>query len=240
MTRRRPPLTERRLAGESAPSHVPSHLVAVPSPTATGSRSQDPALALRVGGDGVVLGVEPHGGPLGVRLFRAAATRVVLVGSPHCAQVVAYRAVATGARIVVSTARPQIWSPLANAGPTEVRPVDATAERGRRTHPLLYIDDAPPYGRPPELPTARWTTVLTVREALTHRDAELLERADLMLLQPLTPAEADVLASARKNPGITTGLPPDVLTVVHRGGHSWGRLSVTPIEHHYFGPALRR
>ncbi|GAA3386905.1 hypothetical protein GCM10020369_27360 [Cryptosporangium minutisporangium] len=204
-------------------------------------------LPLRVGGDGTVLGVDPHGAPLAVRLFRAAPTRIVLVGSPRCAQLTAFRTLASGAQVVVGTARPQTWAPLVGAAPpgtVAVRPADAPPlASGRRTRPLLHIDDAPPYDTPPELPAGRWTTVVTLREALTHREAELVEHADLVLLQPLVQTEAEVLASALRVPGIDqrlARLPADVLTVADRRGVRWGRLSVTPIEHHSFGPALRR
>ncbi|MFG1920449.1 hypothetical protein [Cryptosporangium sp. NPDC048952] len=225
MIRRRPPLAEPRPISDAAPGHVPSNLVL----------NDDPALSLRIGGDGVVLGVEPNGAPLGVRLFRPTPTRAVFVGAPNCAQLIAFRAVAAGAHVVVSTGRPGTWTFLASQG-IPVRPVDSTPETATRTRPVLYVDDAPPYGRPPELPTNRWTTVLTIREVLTHREAGLIEHADLLLLQPLTPAEADVLPPPRR---IDQPLPADALTVASRSGVRWGRVAVTPTEHHYLGPARR-
>lgn len=234
MNRRHPPLAERRPAG-TEPSQVPAQAIGWES------------ITLQVGGDGTVLGVDPRGAPLIVRLFRAAPTRIVLVGSPRCAQLIAFRALASGAQAVVGTARPEAWTPLTRSAPpgtVVVRPGDAPpAASGRRTRPLLHIDDAPPYGTPPELPTGRWTTVVTLREALTHREAELLDHADLVVLQPLVQAEVDVLASVLRVPGVDqrlARLPADVLTVVDRHSVRWGRLSVTPIEHRSFGPALRR
>lgn len=236
MTRRRPPLAERRAVtpvGDTVPGVLPSHLVRSPV------GGPEPALALRLGGDGVVLGVDRHGGPLGVRLFRPAATRIVFVGSPRGAQLVAFRVLATGADVVVGTARPATWNPIAALG-VPVRSADSAPGTGRRTRPLLHVDDAPPHDRPPKLPDARWTTVLTLRDALTHRDVELVERADLLLVQSLTPAEADVLTSARRLPQRIPVPPPDVLTVVHARGVRWGRLAVTPVEQHYLGQVLRR
>ncbi|SHN03499.1 hypothetical protein [Cryptosporangium aurantiacum] len=235
MSRRHPPLADSHPQNVE-PGHLPSHHFAA-----------DPATALAIGGDGTVLGVDPQGAPLSVRLFRPSLTRVVLVGSPRCAQLIGYRALACGAQLTVGTARPQVWTPLVSAAtpdPVAVRPFDAEPfTTGRRTRPLLHFDDAPPYGTPPELPAGRWTTVVTIRELLTHREAELLERADLVVLQPLVAAEVDVLASALRAPGADqrlTHLPADVLTVADRRGVRWGRLSVTPIESRYFGPALRR
>ncbi|MFI5955631.1 hypothetical protein [Cryptosporangium sp. NPDC051539] len=255
MSKRRPPLAERRSAiaiGESGPGQIPSHVFSVDPDATSGVTDQSAGLAgalpLRVGGEGTVLGIDPHGKPLAVRLFRPTQTRVVLVGSPRCAQLIAFRSLASGARVTIGTARPQVWAPITAAAPpgtVAIRPVDAepAEQPGTRTRPLLYLDDAPPYGVPPELPSGRWTTVLTIREALTHREAELLERADLVAAQPLVPAEVEVLSSALKVPGIDdrlSRLPADVLTVAHPRGVRFGRLTVTQTEQHFFGPALRR
>ncbi|TQS43807.1 hypothetical protein [Cryptosporangium phraense] len=255
MTKRRPPLAERRSAiavGETGPGQVPSHVFSITADASASAIDQSAGLAgalpLRVGGEGTVLAVDPHGQPLAVRLFRPTTTRIVLVGSPRCAQLIAFRSLATGARVAIGTARPQIWTPITAAAPpgtVTVGPVDADPVEppGRRTRPLLYLDDAPPYGAPPELPAGRWTTILTIREALTHRESELLERADLVAVQPLVPAEVEVLTSVLKLPGIDerlARLPADVLTVAHRRGVRFGRLTVTQTEQHFFGSALRR
>jgi len=264
MSRRHPPLAERRPATPAStdlPGPISSHLV----PDAR-------TLSLRIGGEGTVLGVDPHGRPLTVRLFRPTQTRIVLVGSPRCAQLVVYRALACGARAVIDTARPQVWSAITAAAPpgtVTVRPLDAgPAPTGGRTHPVLHVDDSPPGDRwneppggrwnespdgrwngspdgthPPELPDGRWTTLLTLREALTPREVALLDRADLLLLQPLASSEVAVLTTVLRVPGVDdrlARLPADVLTVAHRRGVRWGRLSVTGIEHHHFGRALRR
>ncbi|WP_344652035.1 hypothetical protein [Cryptosporangium japonicum] len=242
---------------------MPTHVV-------SGSGS---ALSLRVGGDGVVLGHQ-QSAPLSVRLFRSAHTRALFVGSPACAQLIAYRALATGAHVIVNTARPRVWAPIAAHGAL-IQPFDAhpetadglpvppfdthsetadglpvppthngepdltnqdtrnkpTPEAAHRTQPLLYINDAP---TPPDLPTTPWTTVLTIREALTPRETTLIDHADLLLLQPLTPQETALIPQK-----ISPHQPPTTLTIVDRHRVRSGHLHITPVENHYFGPALR-
>lgn len=245
---RRPPLAEHRPAisvGQAGPGHVPSHLFDTEPSPANADQALAGSLPLQVGGAGTVLAIDPHGKPVSVRLFRSSSTRVMLVGSPRCAQLIAFRTLAAGASVVVGTARPQVWAPLGRqTDSVTIQPVDAEGTpTGRRTRPLLYLDDAPPYGAVPDIPVGRWTTALTIREALTHREAQLLDSADLVLLQPLVPAEVDVAASVLKAPGVDqrlSRLPADVLTVVHRREVRWGRLSVTAAEKQFFGHALRR
>src|SRR5205085_2455815 len=73
-----------------------------------------------IGGDGVMIGIDRHGVPLAVRLFRLEPTRVSLVGGPVCAQLLTLRALAVGAQVVVQSTRPQAWEALQrNLGPAE-------------------------------------------------------------------------------------------------------------------------
>ncbi|SNS18095.1 type VII secretion protein EccE [Actinoplanes regularis] len=70
-------------------------------------------LVLPTGRAGVVVGRDRHGRPLQVRLFRPEPTQVMLVGGLQCAQLLAFRALAVGARVLVRTRRPQEWVPFA-------------------------------------------------------------------------------------------------------------------------------
>lgn len=69
-------------------------------------------LHLPVGTSGLMLGRNRHGNPVVARLFRPEQTRVLLVGGVRCAQLVALRAMALGARVMVQTARPRAWEPF--------------------------------------------------------------------------------------------------------------------------------
>lgn len=79
------------------------------------SLDQLAALALPVGDDGMVIGVDAHGRPAVLGINRPTPYDVTLIGGLWTAQVLALRAAATGARIVVETGRAQTWTGLAHA-----------------------------------------------------------------------------------------------------------------------------
>ncbi len=64
-------------------------------------------LALPIGDDGVVIGVDAQGQPAVLGLNRPTPYDVVLIGGLWTAQVLALRAAATGARVAVETGRPR-------------------------------------------------------------------------------------------------------------------------------------
>ena len=115
------------------------------------------ALALPVGDDGVVIGTDQASRPAVISLFKPRAVDVALVGGAYMAQLIALRATATGARVVVETARPQLWAPLAqNAGGGQqviaVVPCAewATSARPRRPRSCCCATAAPaPRAAPP-------------------------------------------------------------------------------------------
>ncbi|MET7420296.1 type VII secretion protein EccE [Dactylosporangium sp. NPDC005555] len=79
-----------------------------------------------------------------------------------------------------------------------------------------------------------WRATLVIRDELTPGDADLLTRADLVFLQPLTPPEAviatDVLGLEASASWLTR-IPPEMLgIVVSRHTVRWAHLSPTPIE----------
>jgi type VII secretion protein EccE len=81
---------------------------------AAGARPR-PALdgwELSLGEAGLMVGANRHGGAVTVRLFRPESTRVLLVGGVRAAQLLALRAMALGALVVVQTARPRVWEPF--------------------------------------------------------------------------------------------------------------------------------
>lgn len=73
------------------------------------------SLALPVGDDGVVIGVDAEGRPAVLGINRPTPYEVTLIGGLWTAQVLALRAAATGARVAVETGRGQAWSGLAQA-----------------------------------------------------------------------------------------------------------------------------
>ena len=143
---------------------------------ATGPGASPPdaldGLELPVGSAGLMLGSNRHGAPVVARLFRPEQTRALLIGGVRCAQLVALRAMAVGARVVVQTARPQAWEPFVRgaAVPGEsiaVVPPGARADRtGLRLHPLLVVVDVGPVGadtRPGTAGRPPWWSVTSSR-----------------------------------------------------------------------------
>jgi hypothetical protein len=160
------------------------------------TKSQLPALALPVSDDGVVIGVDPSREPAVLGLFRRRPLDLVLVGGVYVTQLIVVRAAATGARIVVETARPDAWTNVAqNTGGGQqcvtIVPVGRVGALGASMQsPVLVIRDAG--ARPPRSRTikAAWQSTLTLLPYLDPRAAGLLGTVDMAALQRVSPQEA--------------------------------------------------
>jgi hypothetical protein len=158
------------------------------------------ALAFPVGDDGVVIGTDAAHRPAVLGLFRPRSMDGVLVAGSYLAQLIALRAVATGARVVIETARPELWTALAqNASGGQqvvavvpVRRVGALAATA--ASPVLLIRDCgarPPKSAAPKTP---WQTTFTLLPFLDPGYAGQLVGADLVALQRVSPQEAELAA----------------------------------------------
>ncbi|WP_457033440.1 hypothetical protein [Kitasatospora sp. P5_F3] len=158
------------------------------------------ALAFPVGDDGVVIGVDPQHQPAVLGLFRPTSYELVLVGGLWTAQVIALRAAATGARIAVETGRPQAWSSMAQAAGggqpcVTVHQVGRLGAQGASVaSPVLVVRDLG--ARPPRsrLSASPWQTTLTLLPYLGPNAARVLNAADLVGIQRVSPQEAELLA----------------------------------------------
>lgn len=205
-------------------------------------------LELPAGGAGLMLGSNRHGAPVITRLFRPEQTRALVVGGVRCAQLIALRAMALGARVVVQTARPQAWEPFVRgaAVPGESIAVVAPGRAleippGTALHPLLVVVDVGPVG-PDSRPGAGWQATLVVRDEFLPADVDLASRADLLVFQPLRPDEAALAGSALglgEAAQWLTQIRQDMVGVVNRRAVRWVALSVTPIEAQLIGPPSR-
>ncbi|GHD43471.1 hypothetical protein [Streptomyces galbus] len=165
------------------------------------------ALALPLGDDGVVAGVNAAGQPAVLGVSRPTPYDIVLIGSLWTAQVLALRATATGARVAVETGRPQQWSQLVQAvgggqaGMT-VHDVGRVPPQGASAGaPVLVVRDCgmrPPRGR---VTSAPWQAVLTLLPYLSPVAPRLMRQAPLVGVQRVSPDEAREI-------GRVTGLPP--------------------------------
>lgn len=202
-----------------------------------------------IGGDGLVLGVDRHGAAVTVRVFRPEPTTLLLVGAVRAAQLLTLRALALGAQVVVRSGRPGVWEPFVRAvsAPGHLVAVvpagqSVVGASGTALRPQLVVDDAAPSAGALPVPPAPWRTVLTVREELTPADIDPLARADLVVAQPLNPAEAALAAQALGLGDVGEWLARirgDMVGVVHRRSIRWAVLATTQIEQQLLGTVAR-
>lgn len=167
---------------------------------------QAPAFTVPVGDDGVVIGNDTLGQPAVLGLFRPSPFDVVLVGGLWFAQVLALRAAATGARVVVETGRGQAWQPMAQAAGggmpcVTVHQVGQVAPQGPSVSgPVLVLRDCG--ARPPRsrLAAVPWQSVVTLLPYLGPTAPRLLASAGLVGVQRVSPDEAAIV-------GRVMGLP---------------------------------
>ncbi|MFZ4190484.1 hypothetical protein [Streptomyces pseudogriseolus] len=164
------------------------------------------ALALPIGDDGVVIGVDAQGQPAVLGLNRPTPYDVVLIGGLWTAQVLALRAAATGARVAVETGRAQAWTQMMHAmgggqNGLAVYDVGRVPPQGASAGtPVLVVRDCgmrPPRGR---VVSGPWQSVLTLLPYLSPVAPRLVRQARLVGVQRISPDEAAEL-------GRTMGLP---------------------------------
>lgn len=179
-----------------------------------GADDQLGSMALPIGDDGVVIGVDVQRQPVTLGVNRPSPFDVVLVGGLWMAQVIAFRTVATGARVAVETGRPQVWTTLAQAAgggqpcvtihePGRVPPQGASV-----AGPVLIVRDCgvqPPRGR---VTAAAWQSVLTLLPYLGRSAPRLLENADLVGVQRVSPQEAEAIGRVLTVPGADVDVLP--------------------------------
>jgi hypothetical protein len=244
----------RRLDGEQLPGLAatlplgvaPAAVPGLPSEVQPAERSD--GMLLPVGTSGLMLGRNRHGSPVVARLFRPEQTRMLLVGGVRCAQLIALRAMALGARVVVQTARPQAWEPFVRGAsvPGEsiaVVPPGRAVEiaPGSALHPLLVVVDVGPVGAD-NRPGAGWQATLVVRDDFGAADVDVASRADLLIVQPLRTEEATLLGGALGLGEVAqwmTRIRPDMVGVVNRRAVRWAALAETPIEGQLIGTPSR-
>ncbi|WP_246201633.1 hypothetical protein [Streptomyces alboniger] len=154
------------------------------------------ALALPIGDDGVVIGVDAQGQPAVLGVSRPTPYDVLLIGGLWTAQVIALRAVAIGTRVAVETGRAGAWGQLVQAlgvGPSgmAVHDVGRVPPQGASAgSAVLVVRDCgmrPPRGR---VVAGPWQSVLTVLPYLSPVAPRLMRQARLVGVQRVSPDEA--------------------------------------------------
>ncbi|HKT05742.1 MAG TPA: type VII secretion protein EccE, partial [Rugosimonospora sp.] len=201
----------------------------------------------RVPRAGLVLGRDRHGEPVAVRLAGPEPVRAVLAGGVRAGALLAVRALALGTQLVVQSSRPEVWEALLRGvslpGDT-VRLVPAgqpvaLAPASPLVPQLVVLDTGDPDAT---AEPAAWRTTLVVRDGVAATDLDALARADLVILQPLSAAEAALAGRALHLGGSQdwlTMIRADMVGVVSRGVVRWLRLSATPIETQVIGAPER-
>ncbi|WP_422754735.1 hypothetical protein [Micromonospora sp. WMMD708] len=199
---------------------------------------------------GLVLGADRRRAAVTIRLFRPEPTRVTLVGGVWAGQLVAFRALALGARVVVLTTEPTTWAGFGPAalGRVEVRADDRPVPTdGTPQQPTLIVRDLPSGATRPAASGAAapgsWQAELTVVRRLDPGTASALRDSDLCVLQRLSADESVTAQQALRLPPdsgrFLQVMADDMLTLVGGGAdrHLW--ISQTPVEQHLLGAPRR-
>ncbi|MER0243065.1 hypothetical protein AAHZ94_13725 [Streptomyces sp. HSW2009] len=207
------------------------------------------ALSLPIGDDGVVIGADQQQRPVTLGLSRPAPYDVVLVGGLWTAQVLALRAAGAGLRVAAETGRAPAWASLVQAAGGG-HPCMVTHEVGRVAPqgpsvrgPVLGVRDCgmrPPRGR---VASAPWQSVLTLLPYVSQVAPRLLEHADLVGIQRVSPDEAAtvgrVLALPDADVEALSSLPDDVTLWCTRGFRQYVSIRATDIETALLGAPRR-
>ncbi|QEU91462.1 hypothetical protein [Streptomyces kanamyceticus] len=171
------------------------------------SVEQVDALALPIGDDGIVIGVDAQGEPATLGVNRPTPYDMVFVGGLWTAQVIALRAAATGARVAVETGRTGAWARLVQAlgvgqRSMSVHDVGRVPPQGASAgSPVLVVRDCgmrPPRGR---VVSGPWQSVLTVLPYLSPVAPRLMRQARLVGVQRVSPDEAVQIGRSLGLPG---------------------------------------
>ncbi|MGA8114195.1 MAG: hypothetical protein WCA46_11080, partial [Actinocatenispora sp.] len=198
---------------------------------------------------GLVLGRDSNKAPVMVRMFRDEPTRLSLIGGLWAARLLVFRALATGARVVVFTPRPTEWQGFGRwATGRDDRVAVMPGERpvtvgATATSPALLLYDVGPHGatQPPAL--GPWQTQLTVLRQFTSYGFASVQASNMVLLQRLATSEAHVAASVlRLDPeseALLQVLRDDMLAVLGGQADRYLWLNPTEIESQQFGAPQR-
>ncbi|WP_030910986.1 hypothetical protein [Streptomyces sp. NRRL F-5126] len=161
------------------------------------SLDQLESLALPVGDDGVMIGVDANSRPAVLGVNRPAPYDVTLIGGLWTAQILALRAAATGARVAVETGRTQVWAALAQAAGggqpcITLHDVGRVPPQGASAgSPVVIVRDCgmrPPRGR---VVSAPWQSVVTLLPYLSPVAPRLMRKSDLVGVQRVSPDEGE-------------------------------------------------
>jgi hypothetical protein len=206
-----------------------------------------------VDADGVILGRDSTGRAVTLRWFDAVPRRVVFIGGWWAAQILVSRCLAVGAMVAVdagnavdaggTVANGNQWIALgrfATGANGRVRPVPPNIDEWPATaaQPVLRLRDVGP-GAPVPDPRRPWHTELTVLSRVGPATGQTIAAADVVLVQRLSHADADLVRLALDlGPEYTPllGAMENEMVAAFGGGvvrYTW--LTPTPVERQLFG-----
>jgi hypothetical protein len=215
----------------------------------TVSRSALAQIRLSPANSGLILGMDRHKSPVLLRMFGPTPTRVALVGGVWAGQLVAFRALALGTRVVVVTTDPYAWQGFGERATGQADRVAVTtvdqppALTGSVRQPVLVIYDQGGVGANAPQPLAPWQTQLTILRRLDQVGVSSVRDSDLVMLQRLTGPEATVAGAALRLPASSTQflqvMANDMVALVGGGTERYVWLTQTEVERQYAGAPRR-
>jgi hypothetical protein len=219
-------------SGRLARLRIGSHLV---------SRPALAQLTMASVGAGLLIGADRHEAPVSVRVFRPEATRLAVVGRLWTGRMLAFRAFAVGARVVVITSSPSAWQEFGyRATGSQDRVLTLEPQQpltlvGTPQQPVLVVDEL---GVTPQ-PLAPWQTQVTVLRQAEPTGLPLLQESDLVVLQRMRAEEAEMVGKALRLRAASVRylqvMPEDMVSLVAQSAEYYVTLSQTDVEREYTG-----
>jgi hypothetical protein len=231
---------QRGLSGRLARLRIGSHTA---SPAALSQ------LRISSANSGLILGADRQQRPVSVRLFRSEPTRITLVGGTWAGQLVAFRALALGARVAVVTAQPYVWQDFgaravgqgdqfAVLSADQPLAVTATAQE-----PVLIVNDLGSVGATGPQSLGPWHAELTVLRQLDQSTVSAVQNCDVVMLQRLRGPEAALAGAALRLPAsgvqFLQVMAEDMVALVGDGTERYIWFTATEVERQYAGPPRR-
>jgi hypothetical protein len=198
---------------------------------------------------GLILGADHLKQSVPVRFFRAEPSRVTLVGGVWSAQMLAFRALALGAQVIIMTIEPQAWqgfSQHAASPPGRILVLhgeQAGSAVGTANQPVLVVYDLGLTGPTNPPPIGPWQTHLTALRRLDERGVPFVQRCDLLILQRLHPTEAahaeTALRLKEESARLLQMMEDEMLALIGGGANRYLWLQPTAVERQLMGNAWR-
>lgn len=215
----------------------------------TASRTALAQLRISSPGTGLILGADRQQRPVSTRFFRPTPYRSTLVGGGWAGQLVAFRALALGARVAVITAEPHAWHSFGerSTGRSD-RVAILTAEQplalpATAQQPALIIYDLGLAGARAPQPLGPWQTQLTIVRQLDQSGVSAIQDCDLVLLQRLASDEAALVSGVLRLSAQSTRflqvMPDDMVALIGDGAQRYIWFAQTDVERQYTGAPRR-